>query len=280
MSLMLMMYYFIERMDSGMLKNKNQILLKDKMIKITKPFKELILLKEKIGTISQLKTIIQSSPLHFKFGFNFYNYYDVIFEYENEKITWKAISCKKDEEEITNNKLYNPMESQEIVNDIDNILKLTIPQKYLQTLNGNNYETFEKRLDYITVSSKQEFSELKRAEQNDNFKTTDECLNFMIEEVKKAFGSDAENFKIIDNYDYHGWHINFTFEAYKSFTVKIHHELADGAQIVIGSDEQIRNGNYEHWFNIPMSANDFGRLTAKEFLAQLKQNLELRLNRY
>ena len=56
--------------------------------------------------------------------------------------------------------------------------------------------------------------------------------------------------------------------------------LADGAQIVIGSDEQIRNGNYEHWFNIPMSANDFGRLTAKEFLAQLKQNLELRLNRY
>ena len=56
--------------------------------------------------------------------------------------------------------------------------------------------------------------------------------------------------------------------------------LADGAQIVIGSDEQIRNGNYENWFNIPMSANDFGRLTAKEFLAQLKQNLELRLNRY
>ena len=56
------------------------------------------------------------------------------------------------------------IESQEIVNDIDNILKLKIPQKYLQTLNGNNYETFEKRLDYITVSSKQEFSELKRAE--------------------------------------------------------------------------------------------------------------------
>ena len=55
-------------MDSGMLKNKNQILIEDKMIKITEPFKELILLKEKIGTISQLKTIIQSSPLHFKFG--------------------------------------------------------------------------------------------------------------------------------------------------------------------------------------------------------------------
>ena len=30
-----------------MLKNKNQILLKDKMIKITKPFKELILKKKK-----------------------------------------------------------------------------------------------------------------------------------------------------------------------------------------------------------------------------------------
>ena len=56
------------------------------------------------------------------------------------------------------------IESQEIVNDIDNILKLKIPQKYLQTLNGKNYESFEKRLDYITVSSKQEFSELKRAE--------------------------------------------------------------------------------------------------------------------
>ena len=33
------------------------------------------------------------------------------------------------------------MESQEIVNDIDNILKLTIPQKYLQVLNGKNYES-------------------------------------------------------------------------------------------------------------------------------------------
>ena len=88
-----------------MLKNKNQILIKDKMIKITKPFKELILLKEKIGTISQLKTIIQSSPLHFKFGFNFYNYYDVIFEYKNERLTWKAISCKKDEEKKMKKKL-------------------------------------------------------------------------------------------------------------------------------------------------------------------------------
>ena len=259
---------------------KKLILLKDKMIKITKPFKELILLKEKIGTISQLKTIIQSSPLHFKFGFNFYNYYDVIFEYKDEKITWKAFSCKKGEDILTNNTIYNPNESEKIVADINEIIQSNIPQKYLKDIFGKNYESFEKRLDYITVSSKEEFSELKRAEQNDNFKTTDECLNFMIEEVQKIFGSDAENFKIIDNYDYHGWHINFTFEAYKSFTVKIHHELADGAQIVIGSDEQIRNGNYEHWFNIPMSANDFGRLTAKEFLAQLKQNLELRLNRY
>ena len=240
-----------------MLKNKQfRTSFTEKMIAITKPIKEIIMSEKKIGNISKLKKIKTAAPLH--------NYYDVIFEYKNERLTWKAISCKKDEEEITNNKLYNPMESQEIVNDIDNILKLTIPQKYLQTLNGKNYESFEKRLDYITVSSKEEFSELKRAEQNDNFKTTDECLDFMIEEVKKAFGSDAGKFKIIDNYDYHGWHINFTFEAY---------------QIVIGSDEQIRNGNYEHWFNIPMSANDFGRLTAKEFLAQLKQNLELRLNK-
>ena len=238
------------------LQNENE--LEDKIFDetidpIVDPIYDIICKSSIRGIMSNVKQLVDISPVKFKFGFKF-------------------------EEEITNNKLYNPMESQEIVNDIDNILKLTIPQKYLQTLNGNNYETFEKRLDYITVSSKQEFSELKGAEKNDNFKTTDECLNFMIEEVKKAFGSDAENFKIIDNYDYHGWHINFTFEAYKSFTVKIIHELEDGAQIVIGSDEQIKKGDMEHYFNIPMSANDFGRLTAKEFLAQLKQNLELRLN--
>ena len=40
--------------------------------------------------------------------------------------------------------------------------------------------------------------------------------------------------------------------------------LEDGAQIVIGSDEQIKKGDMEHYFNIPMSANDFGRLTAKD----------------
>ena len=232
------------------------------------------------GRMSNVKQIIEIFPVTFKFGFNFYNYYDVIFEYKNEKLTWKAFSCKKTEEEITNNKFYNPMESQEIVNDIDNILKWRIPQKYLQVLNGKNYESFEKKLDYITVSSKQEFNELKRNKKNDDFKTTDECLDFMIDEIKKEFGANADNFSIIDNYDYHGWHINFTFEAYKTFTVKIIHELEDGAQIVIGSDEQIKKGDMEHWFNIPMSANDFGRLTAKEFLAQLKQNLELRLNRY
>ena len=275
------------------LQNENE--LEDKIFDetidpIVDPIYDIICKSSIRGIMSNVKQLVDISPVKFKFGFKFYNYYDVIFEYENEKITWKAIPCKKGEEEITNNKLYNPeitnnklynpMESQEIVNDIDNILKLTIPQKYLQVLNGKNYESFEKRLDYITVSSKEEFSELKRAEQNDNFKTTDECLDFMIEEVKKAFGSNAENFKIIDNYDYHGWHINFTFEAYKSFTVKIHHELADGAQIVIGSDEQIKKGDMEHYFNIPMSANDFGRLTAKEFLAQLKQNLEFRLNKY
>ena len=261
------------------LQNENE--LEDKIFDetidpIVDPIYDIICKSSIRGIMSNVKQLVDISPVKFKFGFKFYNYYDVIFEYENEKITWKAISCKKGEKEITNNKLYNPMESQEIVNDIDNILKLKIPQKYLQTLNGSNYETFEKRLDYITVSSKQEFSELKGAEKNDNFKTTDECLDFMIEEVKKAFGSDAENFQIIDNYDYHGWHINFTFEAYKSFTVKIIHELEDGAQIVIGSDEQIRNGDMEHYFNIPMSAKDFGRLTAEEFLAQLKQNIELR----
>ena len=144
-------------------------------------------------------------------------------------------------------------------------------------MQGKNYENFERRTDYITVNSKKEYNGLKHNDINDNFKTTDECLNFMIEEVKKAFGSDAGNFKIIDNYDYHGWHINFTFEAYKTFTVKIIHELEDGAQIVIGSDEQIKKGDMEYYFNLPMSANDFGRLTAKEFLAQLKENLALRL---
>ena len=265
------------------LQNENE--LEDKIFDetidpIVNPIYDIICKSSIRGIMSNVKQLVDISPVKFKFGFNFYNYYDVIFEYENEKITWKAFSCKKNEDILTNNTIYNPNESEKIVADINEIIQSNIPQKYLKDIFGKNYESFEKRLDYITVSSKQEFNELKRAEKNDNFKTTDECLDFMIEEVKKAFGSDAENFKIIDNYDYHGWHINFTFEAYKTFTVKIHHELADGAQIVIGSDEQIRNGNYEHWFNIPMSANDFGRLTAKEFLAQLKQNLELRLNRY
>ena len=264
-----------------MLKNKQfRTSFTEKMIAITKPIKEIIMSEKKIGNISKLKKIKTAAPLHFVFGFSFYNYYDVLFDYKDEKLTWKAISCKKNEKVITNHKSYDPMESQKIVDNIDQLLKSHIPPRYLSAMQGKNYENFERRTDYITVNSKKEYNELKHNDINDNFKTTDECLDFMIEEVKKAFGSDAENFKIIDNYDYHGWHINFTFEAYKSFTVKIHHELADGAQIVIGSDEQIRNGNYEHWFNIPMSANDFGRLTAKEFLAQLKENLELRLNKY
>ena len=155
-------------MGSGMsLQNENE--LEDKIFDetidpIVDPIYDIICKSSIRGIMSNVKQLVDISPVKFKFGFNFYNYYDVIFEYKNERLTWKAISCKKDEEEITNNKLYNPMESQEIVNDIDNILKLTIPQKYLQVLNGKNYESFEKRLDYITVSSKEEFNELKRAE--------------------------------------------------------------------------------------------------------------------
>ena len=262
---------------------QNEIDLEDKIFDeiidpIVDPIYDIVCKTSIKGIMSNVKQIIDTSPVRFKFGFKFYNYYDVIFEYVDEKLTWIAYSCNKNEEAITNNIAYNPRESLKIVTDIDELLKTKIPQKYLKEVLGKNYMSFEKRLDYITVSSKQEYTELKREEANDDFKTTDECLNFMIEEVKKTFGSDAENFKIIDNYDYHGWHINFTFEAYKSFTVKIIHELEDGAQIVIGSDEQIRNGDMEHYFNIPMSVNDFGRKTAKEFLAQLKQNLELRIN--
>ena len=269
-------------MDSGMLlQNEND--LEDKIFDeiidpIVDPIYDIICKSSIRGIMSNVKQLLDISSVKFKFGFKFYNYYDVIFEYEDEKLRWKAFSCKKNEEAITNNINYNPRESLQIVSDIEELLKSKIPQEYLKEMNGKNYESFEKRVDYITVNTKQEYNELKREENNDDFKTTDECLDFMIEEVKKTFGSNAENFKIIDNYNYQGWHINFTFEAYKSFTVKIIHELEDGAQIVIGSDEQIRNGNMEHWFNIPMSANDFGRKTAKEFLAQLKQNLELRIN--
>ena len=103
-----------------MLKNKQfRTSFTEKMIAITKPIKEIIMSEKKIGNISKLKKIKTAAPLHFVFGFSFYNYYDVLFDYKNERLTWKAISCKKDEEEITNNKLYNPMESQEIVNDIE-----------------------------------------------------------------------------------------------------------------------------------------------------------------
>ena len=49
---------------------------------------------------------------------------------------------------------------------------------------------------------------------------------------------------------------------------------------VYADPEQLTNGSMEHYFNIPLSVRDFGRLTAKEFLAQLKQNIELRLNKY
>ena len=49
---------------------------------------------------------------------------------------------------------------------------------------------------------------------------------------------------------------------------------------VYADPEQLTNGSMEHYFNIPLSVRDFGRLTAKEFLAQLKQNLELRFNKY
>lgn len=234
--------------------------------------------KKKEANFSNAQCITSINPLEFYFGFSFYNYFNVIFYYKNDLLHWTAYSCINNVSPIHSIKEYKPCDYLLLIEDIENTLKTLIPQQYLKEMNGKNYESFEKRVDYITVNTKQEYNELKREENNDDFKTTDECLDFMIEEVKKTFGSNAENFKIIDNYNYQGWHINFTFEAYKSFTVKIIHELEDGAQIVIGSDEQIRNGNMEHWFNIPMSANDFGRKTAKEFLAQLKQNLELRIN--
>lgn len=268
------------RMDSGMSLNesfKKKIEISRLVINpILDNLNEELINKKKEAYFTNAQCITSLNPLEFYFGFCFYNFFNVIFCYKNDSLIWTAYSCINKTSPINSDREYKTHDYLLLIADIENTLKPLIPNKYLEEMKSNNYISYITRLNYI-FSSKQEFNELKRAEKNDNFKTTDECLNFMIEEVKKAFGSDAENFKIIDNYDYHGWHINFTFEAYKSFTVKIHHELADGAQIVIGSDEQIRNGNYEHWFNIPMSANDFGRLTAKEFLAQLKQNLELRL---
>ena len=233
--------------------------------------------KKKEAHFTNAQCITSVKPLEFYFGFCFYNYFNVIFNYKNDSLNWTGYSCINKTSPIYSIREYKPLDYLLLIADIENTLKPLIPNKYFEEMKSNNYISYTTRLNYI-FSSEDEYSELKREENNDDFKTTDECLDFMIEEVKKTFGSNAENFKIIDNYNYQGWHINFTFEAYKSFTVKIIHELEDGAQIVIGSDEQIRNGNMEHWFNIPMSANDFGRNTAKEFLAQLKQNLELRIN--
>ena len=271
------------RIGSGMLLSENfnkKIELSRQIINpLLDNLNEELINKKKEAYFTNAQCITSITPLEFYFGFCFFNYFNVIFYFKDDSLNWTAYSCVNKSFPIHSGRDYKITDYLLIISDIENTLIPFIPNKYFEEMKSDNYIAYTIRLNFITCSG-EEFSELKRAEQNDNFKTTDECLDFMIEEVKKAFGSDAENFKIIDNYDYHGWHINFTFEAYKSFTVKIHHELADGAQIVIGSDEQIRNGNYEHWFNIPMSANDFGRLTAKEFLAQLKQNLELRLNKY
>lgn len=207
-------------------------------------------------------------PLKFSFGFCFFNFFNVIFNYFEDSLHWTAYSCKKTESVISDNVSYKSNEYENMISNIEKTLKPLIPQKYFNVLNTENYSSYTKRFDYINIS-KDEFKKLKNETENENFKTTDEYLEFMKKKITELFGDNAENFKTIDNYDYHGWHINFSFEAYKTFTVKIIHEMTDGAQIIIG--------DLEHCFNIPMSADSFGKLTADEFLAQLKENLELRL---
>lgn len=257
-------------MDFGMLK---QIDLEDKIFDeiidpIVDPIYNFIINIDKNGKMTNTKELISIDPIKFKFGFCFFNFFNVIFNYFEDSLHWTAYSCKKTESVISDNVSYKSNEYENMISNIEKTLKPLIPQKYFNVLNTENYSSYTKRFDYINIS-KDEFKKLKNETENENFKTTDEYLEFMKKKITELFGDNAENFKTIDNYDYHGWHINFSFEAYKTFTVKIIHEMTDGAQIIIG--------DLEHCFNIPMSADSFGKLTADEFLAQLKENLELRL---
>ena len=59
-----------------------------------------------------------------------------------------------------------------IISDIENTLIPFIPNKYFEEMKSDNYIAYTIRLNFITCSG-EEFSELKRAEQNDNFKTTE-----------------------------------------------------------------------------------------------------------
>ena len=140
-----------------MLKNKNQITLKDEMINITKPLKEIIVLQEKIGTISQLKTVIQSSPLHFKFGFKFYNYYDVIFEYENEgiQIQLKAIwNLKINALEMAADTIYYGCDGFDGIEGADGFKIEEIPQEITMLSHFNSKATDGLAKEYVDKYTK------------------------------------------------------------------------------------------------------------------------------
>ena len=86
------------RNGSGMsLQNENE--LEDKIFDetidpIVDPIYDIICKSSIRGIMSNVKQLVDISPVKFKFEFKFYNYNDEKFEYENQKITNKEISCR------------------------------------------------------------------------------------------------------------------------------------------------------------------------------------------
>ena len=73
-----------------LLQNEND--LEDKIFDeiidpIVDPIYDIIYKSSIRGIMSNVKQLVDISPVKFKFGFKFYNYYDVIFEYKDERIT-------------------------------------------------------------------------------------------------------------------------------------------------------------------------------------------------
>ena len=140
--------------------------------------------KKKEAYFTNAQCITSITPLEFYFGFCFFNYFNVIFYFKDDSLNWTAYSCVNKSFPIHSGRDYKITDYLLIISDIENTLIPFIPNKYFEEMKSDNYIAYTIRLNFITCSG-EEFSELKRAEQNDNFKTTDECLDFMIEEVKK-----------------------------------------------------------------------------------------------
>ena len=243
--------------------------------KVSKPLCAIIEKKKLGGWMGE--KIISEMPVIFTFEMDMLNAFYVIGRYEDNTLEWFLLDEKKLESLNNHQRFDVDTQLESFLDNILMILRNRLPKKYVAFCDKHgfyhrdnlyNKDDFYSDADFITMKAS-EYMKIKKTEKLD-FPDIDSYCEFIKSKTSEFFGNRIGKIRVKDKHEYHGWNFELHFRAYDAFDVMI-------SKAEFGCSAAIEIKNEDRGFALPHSVSFVNKNTITEFLSQIKQNLELRL---